>query len=84
MVFDSGSGTANDFQQIMELFQSLSATDDKDDKRWINFSSFFMTVNTNMEVSFNNAHHQSTDLGILKNLIGDIPDHIKEKQRETS
>jgi hypothetical protein len=61
---------------MLEFFNKLTA--DNDDVRWEKFSSFYMSVKTDMEVSFNDASLMSTDIGMLKNLIGDIPDHVKE------
>lgn len=58
---------------MLEFFTKLQA--DKDDRRWENFSSFFMSMETDMEVSFKDAGSAAkVDMGILKNLIGDMPD----------
>jgi hypothetical protein len=41
-----------------------------------------MSVNANAEVSFHDAGSGSMDMGILKSIIGDVPDHVKEQQRD--
>lgn len=41
-----------------------------------------MTVKSDMDVSFGDAHAGGIDLGVLKSLVGDIPDDVKEKQRQ--
>lgn len=74
MVFNNKN--ANDLSQIMEFFTQLSA--DKDDTRWEQFSSFFMSLNIHGEVSFHDAGSGNIDIGILKTILGDVPDSVKE------
>lgn len=73
MVFNQPSKM--DMNTMLEFFTKLNA--DKDDERWEQFSSFFMTVKSDMDVSFGDGHAGEIDLGILKGLVGDIPDDVK-------
>ena len=78
MVFNNQN--TNDLSQLLEFFTQLSA--EKDDPRWEQFSSFFMSINANAEVSFHDAGSGSMDLGILKTIIGDVPENVKEQHRD--
>jgi hypothetical protein len=75
MVFNNSD--SSELNQMLEFLTQLAA--DKDDERWEIFASFYMSVNINMDVSFTDAGSSMMDIGILKHLVGDIPESIKDK-----